>query len=202
MKRISTLLMTTILIASGTASADNLATIIADCDGCHGDDGVSRWNDVPTIAGIDEFAHSEALFVYRDEARPCAESEYRQGDTSRAPKTMCAVVMDMSDEFIEEIAAYYAALPFVAAGQEFNAELAAAGEAIHARACDRCHSDGGSNPEDAASILAGQWMGYLATTFVDYAAGERDQPAKMQEALDGLSDEEVDALLNYYASQQ
>lgn len=189
------------LVASSVAAAD-LDTAIEDCNGCHGDDGVSQWSDVPTIAGIDAFVHSEALYVYRDEARPCAASEYRQGDTSRPATTMCDVVADFDDATIEALAEHYAALPFVTAKQDFDPALAAAGELIHERDCGRCHTDGGSNPDDAASILAGQWMGYLERTFEDYAAGERDQPAAMKLKLDSLSSEDVRALLHFYASRQ
>ncbi len=192
----------TLLAAASVAAAAGHEELVENCNGCHGDNGVSKWNDMPTIAGIDEFAHSEALYVYRDEARPCAESAFRQGDTSRPATTMCAVVSDISDEEIEAIAAHYAALPFKPAKQKFDAALAAAGEAIHAQGCDRCHSDGGSNPDDSASILAGQWMGYLESTFAEYMSGERDQPAAMKKQLDELSADDVRALLHYYASQQ
>ena len=71
----------------------------------------------------------------------------------------------------KRLAGYYSELPFVPAQQSFDADLAAAGKAIHEAECDRCHSDGGSNAEDEASILAGQWMGYLETTFAEYMAG-------------------------------
>jgi sulfide dehydrogenase cytochrome subunit len=103
---------------------------------------------------------------------------------------------------IDELAAHYAALPFVAAKQEFDAGLAAAGKAVHEAECDRCHSEGGSNPEDEAGILAGQQMGYLTDTFAEYRAGEREQPQKMEEKLNALSDDDVKALVHYYASQQ
>ena len=189
------------LLAAGTAVAE-LDAIIADCNDCHGDDGVSQWDDMPTISGIDAFAHSEALYVYRDRARPCATTEYRQGDTDRAATDMCDLVQDFSDEQIEAIAEYYAALPFVPAKQAFDADLAAQGAAIHDKACARCHSDGGSNPEDEASILAGQWMGYMRTSFAEFASGEREQPRAKKKAMDPLTEEEVEALLHYYASQQ
>jgi sulfide dehydrogenase cytochrome subunit len=179
-----------------------LDSIVENCNGCHGTDGVSQWTDVPTIAGVSEFVHSDALYLYRDEDRPCSESEYRQGDTSRAATTMCKVVAEFSDEEIDEVAAHYAGLAFVAAKQEFDADLAAAGQAVHEAQCDRCHSEGGSNPEDEAGILAGQWVGYLQATFAEYATGDREQPKKMQETLETLSDADVAALLHYYASQQ
>ena len=188
--------------AASSSGATDLDALINDCNGCHGDNGVSQWSDMPTIAGIDAFAHADALFLYRDEERPCAESAYRQGDAGPAPTTMCAVSADLSDEVIEALGDSYAALPFVAAVQEFDAALAASGEAVHASQCDRCHSDGGSNVEDEASILAGQWMGYMENTFAEYASGDRSQPKKMKEALDALSADEVKALVHYYASQQ
>jgi sulfide dehydrogenase cytochrome subunit len=189
------------LFASASMAGDLEATV-ENCNGCHGDNGVSQWTDVPTIAGVPEFVHADALYIFRDEARPCTESKYRQGDTSRAATTMCAVAADLSDEMIDELAAHYAALPFVAAKQEFDAGLAAAGKAVHEAECDRCHSEGGSNPEDEAGILAGQWMGYLEDTFAEYKSGEREQPSKMEEKLNALSDDDIKALVHYYASQQ
>jgi sulfide dehydrogenase cytochrome subunit len=115
---------------------------------------------------------------------------------------MCDVSKALSEDQIEAIADYYAALPFVAATQSFDAGLAETGKALHEKHCMRCHSDGGSNPEDESSILAGQWMGYLKSTFAQYAAGEREQPEKMKEKMDALSPEEANALIHYYASQQ
>jgi sulfide dehydrogenase cytochrome subunit len=115
---------------------------------------------------------------------------------------MCDVAAGLSDDDIVAIAAHYAALAFVPAKQEFDAALASAGEAVHNEQCDRCHSDGGGNPEDEAGILAGQHMGYLKNTFAEYASGAREQPSKMQEKMDQLSADDVNALLHYYASQQ
>ncbi len=183
------------------AQAD-VDALMQDCNGCHGDNGVSQSDDVPTIAGLAEFVHIDALFIYAEDARPCAESEYRQGDTSRAPTTMCAIAKELSEDDIEALAAAYAELPYVSAKQDFDADLAAAGEAIHKKSCDRCHSDAGMNPEDEAGILGGQRTGYLRKTFAEYAAGEREQPKKMQEKLDELSADDIEALLNYYAAQQ
>jgi sulfide dehydrogenase cytochrome subunit len=163
------------------ATAQDLASIVDNCNGCHGDDGISQWADVPTIGGL---------------------PEYRQGDTSRAATTMCEVTADLSDEMIDEIAAYYFELPFVAAKQEFDAGLAATGKGVHDKLCEKCHSDGGSNVEDEAGILAGQWMGYLEATFAEYAAGDREQDKSMKDKMDMLSADDTKALLHYYASQQ
>ena len=191
-----------LVAAFSMASAADLDAIIEDCNGCHGDNGVSQWADVPTIAGIDSFGIADALFMFRDEERPCSESEYRQGDTSRAATTMCALSADLSDDDIELLGDAYAELEFVPAAQDFDAALAAAGAAIHEQNCDKCHSDGGSNVDDEASILAGQWMGYLEASFTDYLSGDRDTDKKMKEKLAALSADDINALLHFYASQQ
>ena len=185
-------------IFGSVAAWGDIAAVVEDCNGCHGDDGVSQWTDIPTIAGMPEFVHADSLYFFRDGERPCSEMEYKQGDTSRPATTMCDVTADLSDDTIDEVAAYYFELPFVAAKQEFNAGLALEGKALHDEKCDRCHSEGGSNPDDEAGILAGQWMGYLRATFGEYATGDREQPKKMQEKLDELSDADVTALLHYY----
>jgi len=203
MKSLTSLVITLTLglFASAAAIADLDATV-ENCNGCHGTDGVSQWTEVPTIAGVPEFVHSDALYLFRDGDRPCSESEFKQGDTSRAATTMCDVVADFSDDAIDEIAAHYAGLPYVAMKQEFDADLAAAGQAVHEAQCDRCHSEGGSNPEDEAGILSGQPTGYLTTTFAEYASGDREQPKKMEEKMSALSADDAKALVHYYASQQ
>lgn len=202
----NSLYITTFSLALGmfvsVSSAGELATITEDCNGCHGDNGVSQWSDVPTIAGMPEYMHADALYFFRDNERPCSESEYRQGDTSRPATNMCDVLSNLSDDMIDEIAAYYVELPFVAAKQEFDAGLAATGKVVHDKDCGLCHSDGGSNPDDEAGILAGQWMGYLEASFADYVSGNREQPKKMQEKFAALSSDDVKALAHYYASQQ
>jgi sulfide dehydrogenase cytochrome subunit len=202
MKAYKYLFLAPIVAIFSVASAADIGAMMDNCNGCHGDNGVSQWGDVPTIAGIDAFGIADALFMYRDEERPCSESEYRQGDTSRAATTMCALTADLSDDDIELLGDAYAELAFVPAVQEFDAALAAAGAAVHEQQCDKCHSDGGANVEDEASILAGQWITYLENSFADFLSGDRPQDKKMREKLDALSADDVTALVHYYASQQ
>ena len=202
MKRQFFFVLSALMFGFPVVAAADVDALMDGCNGCHGDNGVSQWSDVPTIAGLAEFVHVDALYVYQDEARPCAESEYRQGDTSRAATTMCAVAADLSEDDIDALAAAYAALPYVKATQEFDAAKAEAGKAVHDKQCDRCHSDAGTNPEDEAGMLGGQLVGYLRDTFAQYADGSREQPGKMQEKMDALSADDTEALIHYYASIQ
>ncbi len=200
MKRIA--LFAAAFLAASSAYAGDLDAMMENCNGCHGDNGVSQWTDVPTIAGLPEFMHADALYIYQDEARPCGESEYRQGDTSRPATSMCAITAELSEDDIDALAAAYAELPYVKATQEFDATLAATGEGLHKEHCDRCHSDAGTNPDDEAGMLGGQMMGYLRTTFAQYADGSREQPGKMKEKMDALSADDAEALIHYYGSIQ
>lgn len=202
MKRIFFFVLSALTLGIPALANADVDALMQNCNGCHGDDGVSQWSDVPTIAGLPEFVHVDALFIYQDEARPCAESEYRQGDTSRPATTMCAIAADLSEEDIEALAAAYAVLPYVKAKQDFDADKAAAGKALHDDKCDRCHSEEGTNPDDEAGMLGGQQMGYLRNTFAAYRDGSREQPGKMKQALDALSADDVEALVHYYGSVQ
>jgi len=201
MKRLTTYLAAALFsMAFSSANAGDLDAMMQGCNDCHGDNGVSQWADMPTIAGLAEFVHVDALYVYKDEARPCSESDYRQGDTSRPATTMCAIAADLSEDDIDALAAAYAELPYVKVEQEFDSSLASAGQALHDKQCDKCHSEAGTNPEDEAGMLGGQMMGYLTQSFSDYMSGEREQPGKMKEKMDLLSEDDVAALVNYYGS--
>ena len=202
MKRIFFFVLSALTLGIPALASADVDALMQNCNGCHGDDGVSQSSDVPTIAGMPEFVHVDALFIYQDEARPCAESEYRHGDTSRPATTMCAIAADLSEEDIEALAAAYAALPYVKAKQDFDAGKAAAGKALHDDKCDRCHSEEGTNPDGEAGMLGGQQMGYLRDTLAAYMEGSREQPGKMKQALDAMSADDIEALVHYYGSVQ
>jgi sulfide dehydrogenase cytochrome subunit len=202
MKRNFFFILSILMIGFPAIATADVDAMMQGCNDCHGDNGVSQSSDVPTIAGLAEFVHVDALYIYQDEARPCADSEYRQGDTSRAATSMCAIAAELSEDDIDAIAAAYAALPYVKATQDFDATLAAAGQALHDEHCDRCHSEAGTNVEDEAGMLGGQTMDYLRNMFAQYVDGSREQPRKMQEKLDLLSADDIEAIVNYYGSIQ
>jgi sulfide dehydrogenase cytochrome subunit len=188
------------LIPVASAGVDET---VKDCNGCHGDAGVSTESDVPTIGGVSPFVLEEYMFEFRDEARPCRESKYRSGDLERTATDMCAVAKALSEAEITELAEYYSGQEFTPAKQEFDAALAAEGSKIHRRDCEKCHSDGGSLAEDDAGMLAGQWMPYLEQVFADYKAGDREMMEdKMKDKIDALDAAAISALIQYYGSLQ
>ena len=88
-----------------TAAAD-IKTIVQDCEGCHGKNGVSQEDDIPTIAGISAAIQGDYLLAYQEKARPCRKSKYRHGDTSRPETDMCAIAAKLSNKDIEAVSSY------------------------------------------------------------------------------------------------
>ena len=76
------------LVFCGSVSASDLDTLVANCDGCHGTNGVSSDSDIPIIAGQPYVVIEGNLIAFRANERECTQSAYRHGDTSRPATTM------------------------------------------------------------------------------------------------------------------
>jgi len=175
--------------------------VVEGCQDCHGANGVSTAQEVPTIAGVSAVAQTDALKSYKAKTRLCPRVNYKRGDAKREGD-MCRVTADLSDAQIADLAGYFAAKPYVRMKQPTDAAKAATGKSIHVRDCNKCHSAGGGDPDDDAGILAGQPLGWLKSTLVAFRKGDIDQPKKMQAVVSKLSDSDIDALAQYYASEQ
>lgn len=180
------------------AEADELAALCADC---HGPDGVSAHEDVPTIAGQSAAYLKKALRTYQVWGRPCIKSEYRSGDTSRPRIDMCKIAEGLTGEDIETLSQYYSQLPFRPAEQPFDPGLVPAGAALHEQYCEKCHEEGGRKPE-VGPIIAGQWVPYMRTSLKYVPTGEHLVPPLMEKTVDDLAKDEIDALMNFYASRR
>lgn len=170
---------------------------IAGCAKCHGENGVSTRPQVPTIAGASAAYLDAQMAAYQKGQRPCPKlSDPQLSDTE-----MCQVAKKLTAAQISPISAFYAGQKPVAASQTIDAALAAKGKALQDVHCAECHSAGGSQPADDAGILAGQWKPYLQATLADYVAGKRAQPDAMKRQTAHLSPADVQALVEFYASE-
>jgi sulfide dehydrogenase cytochrome subunit len=161
--------------------------LLDKCTICHGTNGISAESAYPSIAGIPVAVQVDAMRGYRDGTRDC-------GPVTR----MCKITEDLSDEEILELSEYFAAFPFIPAEQEYDATLVERGMHLHEDYCEVCHGD---SPEDAdKSILHGQWSGYLRYSLSQYKIGARKQPPSMRRQTEKLSQDDIDALVSFYAS--
>lgn len=183
-------------------NATDKAVLIAECDACHGNNGVSTRPEIPTIAGFSQPTLEAMMFAYVDEIRPARVVSYRHPSGNQNEADMKTISLALTEEQIVQLSAHYAALPFIAAKQSFDKTLAKQGEVLHRNKCVKCHSNNGASPDDDSGILAGQWSPYLREAFSEYRTDKRETERNMLKSVKELSDEQVEALVNYYASQQ
>ncbi|MGA9855612.1 MAG: cytochrome c-553 [Gammaproteobacteria bacterium] len=188
-----------LFLSAGAASATAPAAA-QECESCQGPNGVSADKNIPIIAGMSAFYLDGEIQAYQRGLRPCPEVKYPK-DPAKPATDMCVIAKKLSPTDSTAVDKYFAAQPFVPATQSFDPKLAATGKQIHSDDCELCHSEGGSVADDDAGILAGQWIPYLQQTMNDYKSGKRQMPAKMKPKFDALSAGQINALVQYYASE-
>lgn len=195
MNRSMLLVLAFLAVAPATtdAVAEEVSTVIEICVVCHGVDGSGAgFDDVPIIAGTPATHIEEAVYAYQDETRRCVNEP-----------AMCVAVERLTEREVAEAADHYASMPRIATEEDFNKHLAAAGEKIHARHCARCHvSPDDEDVENALGIpLHGQRTKYLEFAIKAYFDGNRlSLIPQMAEKLALLDEDDVEALIHYYAS--
>jgi sulfide dehydrogenase cytochrome subunit len=163
----------------------------APCAGCHGTAGASA-GQAPVIGGLSKTYLKASMVNYKND--------------SRYSTVMSRVAKGYSDEQIDAIADYFAQQPWVNGEQEIDAALAAKGKGLHSsKGCVGCHGANGISATPTVPRLAGQYADYLVYQMRDYANADLAIPASampMRGILQGLSDQELEALAHFYASQQ
>jgi cytochrome c553 len=158
------------------------------CAGCHGENGISQTENVPSLAGQpDQFIQWQLVF-------------FRSG--ARKNELMQPVVEQINNEDIRNLGAYFASLtPPKASQPDDNPDLSQKGaQAAAGRRCASCHTDTFAGTKAVARI-AGQREEYLLKALHDYKSGMRSGGggAAMADVAYPLSDEEITALAHYLA---
>ena len=184
-----------LLFAATQARSQEESTVISICVVCHGVDGSAPdFKDVPIIAGIPAPHIEEAIYSYQDGARRCIDVP-----------AMCEVVFQLSEEEVAEAADYYASQKRVMSGEPFSDRLAMRGRNLHRQHCITCHARPNEDrAEDALGIpLHGQRSSYLRYAMESYFNGNRNTLVpEMEEKMRQLTPDDVEALINYYASYE
>lgn len=158
------------------------------CATCHGENGISKMENVPSLAGQpDRFIQWQLVF-------------FRSG--SRKNEQMQGIVEQLDNNDIRDLGAYFASLtPPKATQPDDNADLSAKGaQAAVGRRCANCHTDSFAG-KDAVARIAGQREEYLLKALHDYKSGARSGGgmAAMADVAYPLSEEEITALAHYLA---
>jgi cytochrome c553 len=158
------------------------------CAGCHGEDGISQTENIPSLAGQpDQFIQWQLVF-------------FRSG--ARKNEQMQPIAEQISNDDIRILGAYFASLtPPKSSQPGDNPDLSSKGaQAAAGRRCASCHADRYAGTKAVARI-AGQREEYLVKALHDYKSGVRSggAGAAMTDVAYPLSDEEIMALAHYLA---
>jgi cytochrome c553 len=158
------------------------------CVVCHGENGVSQTENIPSLAGQpDQFIQWQLVF-------------FRSG--TRKNEQMQPIVEQLDNDDIRNLGAYFASVaPPKASTPDDNPGLSRKGaEAAAGRRCASCHTDSYAGTKAVARV-AGQREDYLLKALHDYKSGQRSGGgmAAMAEVAFPLSEEEITALAHYLA---
>jgi cytochrome c553 len=161
--------------AGGDAEAGRRNTVT--CNACHGQ---ASLKSVPNLGG-----QSETYFV---------SSMHAYQDGRRGHATMRDVAKAWSDRELKNFAAHYARFGKGEAEGAPPVEKPAS-----AAPCEVCHGGEGRQPVNPESaVLAGQKAPYLKAALREYRDGARTN-AVMQATAAGLTDDEIEALSDYFS---
>lgn len=198
MKKTFVILVTTLigltatpaLLAQGDAAAGQAKSAL--CATCHGADGNSALAINPKLAG------QNAKYLVKQ------LQDFKSG--ARSGVTMAAMVLSLSDQDMEDIAAWYASQEPTVQGA--NPEVIELAESLYrggikdlsVAACSACHSPTGSGNAPAGyPALSGQHQEYTLQQLKDFRSGARqnDGDSMMRMVVERLTDRELEALASY-----
>jgi cytochrome c553 len=171
--------------AHAAGDADRGKRLAYTCLGCHGIEdykNVYPTYSVPKLVG----QHPEYIVA--------ALKEYKSGERSHG--TMHQQAASLSDQDMEDIAAYLAGPPLKSAGV-----TAGTAPAKVTQLCVACHQKDGISPSGDYPSLSGQHADYLARTLEEYKRGDRKNPV-MATFVTQLSAEDMGAIAEYYSEQK
>ena len=188
------------LFTTSPAWSADAAKLAEACTACHGQNGANAEADVPNIGGYSKAYQVSTLEAFKNNKRPCPETNYRTGDKKETKTTMCQIAKELDTKDAELIAEHFAAQKFVVTQQQFDPALAGKGKDVFQKFCIKCHSIEGQIANDDAGVLAGQKTAYISRQIEQFAAGNRPMMIKMKARFEKLEKADLDAVIQYLAS--
>ena len=183
-------LIPNLLLAEGDAAAGQAKSAL--CGSCHGVDGNSLMAMNPKLAG------QSARYMVKQ------LQEFKSG--ARESAIMASMVLSLSDQDMEDIAAWYSSQqPTIQGANPESIELAerlyrGGNSEIAVAACSACHSPTGKGNAPAGfPLLSGQHAEYTLQQLKNFRSGARqnDGSAMMRTVVERLTDKELEALASY-----
>lgn len=158
------------------------------CGKCHGDNGVSRKEGVPSLIGLNPKYLLFAAKAYKDGDRTLGDKDQ---DMTKALKAL-------TDQDLQNVALYYAAQSEGLARAQTPVPAAAPLGKDGLAACVKCHGVDGVGSGAVNPSLAGQDATYMINALKAYKTGARDDDTMGPKAKK-LGEDEMKSLAAYYA---
>jgi len=181
---LAALLLPIDLLASGR-SAEALS---APCNGCHGSDGISEGDAIPSIAGMNAEYMTKAMV------------QFKEG--RRSATIMNRIAKGYKDYELRKIARYFSSKKWGSVPSTQQETRVARGRQLHEQHCAECHEDSGQYQDKDVPRIAGQRNHYLQTQLLLYYEGKETlpQPSEMADKLAEVPKEDLPALSAFYST--
>lgn len=184
----------TLMVIAGTlaggavlAAPPDTQSLLEPCTACHGEAGVSVAAHIPHLNGQIVSYLVDDISAIASGRRKSAIADHIPGYWSGAE--------------IIAVARFYESRQAVRPPQLTDAQKVMQGEAIYQQRCAECHPHSGRAAEFDSPLLAAQNLEYLINEIKLFVSGERKFVYKMDEAFQGLSMSELEAVAHFFASQ-
>lgn len=160
----------------------------ASCIGCHGADGNSTLDGIPTLAGLQHNYIKDAI------------NAYFNGERKETKIIMQYFKSSVSRQDIKDLAAYFSTLKPVRSPLPSKGNVRA-GKTLATQMCSGCHGEDGNSISPTMPSLTGQNQNYLISAIKAYREGRRKN-ATMQSIAKNLNNAGIQNLSAYFAAQQ
>ena len=158
------------------------------CGGCHGEDGNSRMENIPSLAGQPEFFLMNQLFLMREGVRRI--------------EVMMPSVKDLTDDELNALANHFAKLPPQPSNERTDPALVQRGaDLAPSLRCGSCHLPNLAGQQQMPR-LAKQRVDYMIYAMKQFRDNQRSgADTQMSAVVFGISDRDLTALAHYAASR-
>jgi cytochrome c553 len=179
-----------VALYAGVAAAQSMSVEerITLCGTCHGEDGNSRLERIPSLAGQPEFFVTNQLILMREGVRKV--------------EVMAPFVKDLTDDVIVALAKHYAGLAAKPSDEPIDQAKVKRGALLaDALRCTSCHKPDLSG-QDQMPRLAKQRIDYMTDAMKAYRDDKRTgADTTMTAVVLGVSDPDLEALAHYAAGK-
>lgn len=175
-------------VAGSAMARVDVEVLARTCNNCHGVGGVSAGASMPSIGGLPRQYLADIMKQWKYDERGAA--------------TMNRIVKGFSDDEIDALALHFSKKRWVPVPQKVSAALLNKGKGVISENCEDCHGTTGSDPDEDAPKINGQWAKYMELELEKYRDDGFLMPhRKMKKTARKMKAGDLPAAAHYYGAQ-